>query len=113
MAGPQKREAPLDENLLTPAAAAVYAGISVSWVYRLTNDGTLPTVFEVRAGRPSRMIPRVELDRWRESHPSDEQAASLARSMLDRAIAEGLVPAEPPASLLAKVAHYIKHGKAA
>lgn len=107
----------VQERLFTPAAGAVYAGISVSWIYRLTNDGTLATVIEQRAGRAARMVPQSELDRWaaeRDARPTqDEQAASLARSMLDRAIEEGLLPVEPPPALLAKVARYIKHGKAA
>jgi hypothetical protein len=108
------------ERLFTPVGAAVYLDISVAWVYRLTNDGTLATVVEQSGshrGRPGRRIPQSELDRWaaeRAARPDyEELVRTAARSMLDRAIAEGLLPEEPPPALLAKVAHYIKHGQAA
>jgi transcriptional regulator with XRE-family HTH domain len=107
--GQPDEDLPPSGELLQPIAVAVRLGRSLSWIYRQMNTGALAYV---TAPDGSRRIPLEAFEAYKaevEARPSlEEVAAAAARHMLDNAIAEGVLPPEPSAETLARVARAIR-----
>lgn len=97
------------ETLLTPMAVAVRLGCSIAWVYQLTNRGQLPYVESDGSGRriPERAVAALQAEKAAEPD-RDEAARKAARHMVDRAIADGVLPAKPRPETLARIARAMK-----